>query len=599
MRELSVPATIRMSPSTTLTDMVYDNSRRHPRSVCVSRQVDGVWTDVTAGRFAAEVTAVAGGLVASGVRAGDRVALMSRTRYEWTLLDYAIWAAGAVTVPVYETSSVDQVRWILTDSEAVAAVVETDAHRRTVDAARADLPALREVWQIERGAVHTLVGLGAGRHESTVADRRAALDADTLATIIYTSGTTGRPKGCALTHRNLLATVHSLLPDQRAVFNENASTLLFLPLAHVFARTMQCAALCTRTRLGYVTDRATLAADLKTFRPTVLFAVPHVLTKVYNTARQAAHDSGRGRLFDRAERAAIDYSEALDGGAVRPLLRLRHRIFDTLVYARLRAELGGRCRRVVSGGAPLGSRLAHFFRGAGVSVFEGYGLTETTGGVCANTEDAQRIGSVGRPVPGASVRVDDDGEVWIAGDAVFAGYWHNPGATAASLVDGWFRTGDLGDLDPDGFLTVVGRVSEMIVTDSGKNVSPGTLEDRLRVHPLISQAVVVGEGRPFIACLVALDGDFLPGWLAAHGRPADTPIAELRADEVLRAEIQAAVDDANQAVSRAEAIRRFRILDRDLSVAGGELTPSLKPRRAVILDRFAADVAALYDTGGP
>ena len=594
MREFSVPAVAHVPAEANLTDVVFDNARQYPDTVSFSRRTDDGWEDVTAARFAAEVAAVASGLVAAGVAPGDRVGLMSKTRYEWTLLDYAIWSAGAVTVPVYETSSADQVRWILEDSGAVAVVVETEEHRRTVDSLRAQLPGLGEVWQIERGAVHTLRGLGGGRHDEEVIRRRAALRADDLATIIYTSGTTGRPKGCELTHRNLLSEVLTILPGLRQLFNDNASTLLFLPLAHVFARAIQCGAVYSRCRMGYTADTKHLAADMKTFRPTFLLSVPHVFNKVYNTARQTAYTSGKGKIFDRAERVAIAYSEALDHDGPSLQLRAWHHVFDLLVYGKLRAALGGRCRQAISGGAPLGARLAHFFRGIGVTVYEGYGLTETTAGACVNLEGALRIGTVGRPVPGVSVRVADDGEVWLAGDIVFGGYWNNQAATAETVVDGWFHTGDLGELDADGFLTITGRKKELIVTASGKNVAPTVLEDQLRAHPLISQAMVVGDQKPFVGALITIDPDFLPGWLTTQGRAADTTVQDLREDPQLLAEIQKAVDEANRAVSRAESIRQFRILARDFTVEGGELTPSLKLRRAVILDEFADDVSAIY-----
>lgn len=594
MREFSVPAVAHVPAEANLTDMVFDNARQHPDAISFARRTHDGWEDVTAARFAAEVAAVASGLVAAGVAPGDRVGLMSKTRYEWTLFDYAIWSAGAVTVPVYETSSSDQVRWILEDSGAVAVVVETEEHRRTVDGLRAQLPGLGNVWQIERGAIHTLRGMGGGGHNEEVARRRAALGADDLATIIYTSGTTGRPKGCRLTHRNLLAEVLTILPGLRQLFSEDSSTLLFLPLAHVFARAIQCGAVYSRCRMGFTSDVKQLATDMKTFRPTFLLAVPHVFNKVYNTARQTAYTSGRGKVFDQAEKVAVAYSEALDRGGPNLKLRLSHRFFDLLVYGKLRAALGGRCRQAISGGAPLGARLAHFFRGIGVTVYEGYGLTETTAGACVNLEGALRIGTVGRPVPGVSVRVAEDGEVWLSGDIVFDGYWNNPTATDETMADGWFHTGDLGRLDADGFLTITGRKKELIVTAGGKNVAPTVLEDQLRAHPLISQAMVIGDRQPFVAALVTLDAEFLPAWLTAHGRAGDTPADELREDPALRAEIQAAVDEANRAVSRAESIREFRILSRDFTVEGGELTPSLKLRRSVILDEFAEDVSAIY-----
>lgn len=595
MREFSVPAVASVPERANLADMVFDNAVRFPDAVSFSRRTDTGWEDVTAARFAIEVTAVAKGLVAAGINPGDRVALMSKTRYEWTLFDYAIWTVGAVTVPVYETSSAEQVRWICTDSAPAAIVVETDAHRRLVEDLRADLPKLRKIWQIERGAVHILTGEGVEVSDAEIERRRASRCADDLATIIYTSGTTGRPKGCELTHRNLLSEVLTILPGLHRLFNDAASTLLFLPLAHVFARAIQCGAVYSRTRLGHSADTRNLATDLRAFRPTFLLSVPHVFNKVYNTAKQKAYTDGRQRIFDAAERAAVAYSEALDRGGPSLALRIRHRVFDLLVYSKLRAALGGRCRQAISGGAPLGTRLAHFYRGIGVMVYEGYGLTETTAGACVNLDGAQRIGTVGRPVPGVSVRIAEDGEVLLRGDIVFRGYWNNPEATAEARADGWFRTGDLGELDSDGFLTITGRKKEIIVTASGKNVAPAVLEDRLRAHPLISQAMVVGDHKPFIGCLVAIDPEFFPAWRDAHGKPDGATVADLRDDPDLRAEIQSAVDDANRAVSRAESIRKFRIVGKDFTLQDGELTPSLKLRREVILHRYAEDIAAIYD----
>lgn len=595
MREFSVPGIVTIPDSANLTDMVYDNAEKHPRSVAIGRPDGSTWRDVTAAEFARDVTALAKGLVASGVEPGDRVALMSRTRYEWTLADYAIWTAGGVTVPIYETSSAEQVHWICSDSGAVAAIVESPGHQSTVEQVRPHLPALRDVWQIDAGAVQSLSALGEPVGHDTIAERRAGVVADDLATIIYTSGTTGRPKGCEITHRNLLFEVLAISPGLRALFNPQGSTLLFLPLAHVFARAIQCGAVYNRSRLGHTADAKNLVADLATFAPTFLLSVPHVFYKVYNGARQKAHADGKGKIFEYAERVAVAYSESVDRGGPGLMLRLRHRVMDRLVYSKLRAALGGRCEQAISGGAPLGDRLAHFYRGIGLVVYEGYGLTETTAGVSVNMEGALKIGTVGQPVPGMSVRIAEDGEILLKGGVVFRGYRNNPEATGEALVDGWFHTGDIGELDEDGFLSVTGRKKEILVTSSGKNVAPAVLEDRLRAHRLISQAMVVGDRRPFVACLVTIDADFLPAWLAEHAKPAGTAVADLRDDPALRAEIQAAVDTANEAVSQAESIRKFRILGSDFSEETGELTPSMKVRRSVILENHAAEVDALYD----
>ena len=590
MRELSVPAEVSVGDDERLTDMVIDNAREVPELVAFGRRLpDGEWVDVTAAAFAAEVTAAARGLIGSGVRTGDRVALMSATRYEWTVLDYAIWSAGAVCVPVYETSSAEQVDWILADSGAVAALVETDAHLQLVKGA-STTPEL--VWTFDQ--LDQLAAAGAGVSDADAEQRRVSVRADDLATIVYTSGTTGRPKGCMLTHRNLLSDVKAANKALEPVYDEHGSTLLFLPLAHVFGRVIEVGSVLQRSKLGHTADVRRLPADLQAFRPTFLLAVPRVFEKVYNTARQTAYAAGKKRAFDAAEATAIAYSEAMQRGRVSPALRLRHAVFDRLVYSRIRAALGGRCTAAISGGAALGERLGHFFRGAGIAVYEGYGLTETSAGATLNLADAIRVGSVGRPVPGVSVRIADDGEILLRGPNVFGGYWHNQDATDEVFADGWLRTGDLGSLDDDGFLYVTGRKKELLVTANGKNVAPAVLEDRLRAHPLVGQCMVVGDRQPFIGALVTVDEEAWPAWLAEHGRPADTTVAALRDDPELRASIQEAVDDANKAVSRAESIREVRILPADFSVAGGELTPSLKVRRSEVLKRYADEVAAIY-----
>ena len=595
MREFTVPATITIPDDATLGDTAYDNAKNYPDTVSFSRRVDGRWEDVTAARFADEVTAVAKGLIASGIEPGQRVALMSKTRYEWSLLDYAIWAAGAVTVPVYETSSTEQVHWILSDSGAVAAVVETAEHEAIIDTLRDQLPELARVWRIDNDAVGTLTGLGKSLDDDEVDRRRAAVRAEDLATIIYTSGTTGRPKGCLLTHRNLLFDVLTSSEGLRDVFNESSSTLLFLPLAHVFGRVIQCGALVYRVRVGHTADVRNLLADLAEFRPTFVLSVPRVFEKLYNSAKQRTHADGKGRIFDVAEQVAVAYSEAQDKGRVPLRLRAPHALFDRLVYGKLRAALGGECRAAISGGAPLGTRLGHFFRGIGITVYEGYGLTETSAGACLNLEGALKIGTVGRPIPGVSVRIADDGEILLRGANIFPGYWHNEDATAEALgEDGWFRSGDIGEIDGDGYLTITGRKKELLVTAGGKNVAPAVLEDRLRAHPLISQAMVVGDRQPFIGCLVTIDPEAFPTWRQGHGKPAEATVADLREDPDLRAEIQAAIDEANKAVSKAEAVRKFRILPRDFTEAGGELTPTMKLKRSVVLKEYADEVTAIY-----
>ncbi|GAB7037950.1 MULTISPECIES: AMP-dependent synthetase/ligase [Catenuloplanes] len=597
MREFSVPPVVTIADTTTLTDAVWDNARIAPQNVSFLRRADATadaWSPVTAAEFHAEVVAVARGLIAAGVQPGDRVALMSKTRYEWTLIDYAVWAAGAVTVPIYETSSAEQVSWILADSGAVALFVETTAHALLVSGLRADLADLREVWQIDAGGLATLTAAGEPVDAEAVEERRRAARAADVATIIYTSGTTGRPKGCSLTHRNLLAEVLNAVVAFDHLFKGESRTLLFLPLAHAFARLIQIAVVTTRATLAHSPDTRTLLPDLAAVKPTFLLSVPRVFEKVYTGAKTKAEAGGKGAIFARAEATAIAYSEALDSGGPGLLLRARHALFDRLVYGKLRAAMGGRCTDAVSGGAPLGARLAHFFRGVGVLVMEGYGLTETSPAVAANIPSAIRIGSVGRPLPGVTIRIADDGEILVQGDIVFGGYWNNPDASREVLDEGWFRTGDLGELDDDGYLTITGRKKEIIVTAGGKNVAPAVLEDRLRAHPLISQSVLVGDRQPFIAALITIDEEAWPGWLAANGRDADSTVAALAGDPALRAEIQKAVDAANKAVSSAEAIKVFRILGRDFTEATGELTPSLKVKRNVVHKTYADDIAAIY-----
>jgi long-chain acyl-CoA synthetase len=599
VREFSVPPTATIGAGTNLTAPVWDNADHYPDAVQFARRGDdGAWHDVTCAQFRDDVVAVARGLVASGVSVGDRVALMSKTRYEWTLLDYAIWAAGAVTVPIYETSSPEQVQWILTDAGAVAAIVETDAHRATLESVREAAAGLVHVWQIDGGqpAVDALRQQGASTDPSEIAYRRAASGADDLATIIYTSGTTGRPKGCMLTHRNIATDITNALPLLENLFTTGASTLLFLPLAHSFARLIQVGVVQARVRTGHTADTKNLVADMGTFRPTFVLAVPRVFEKVYNTAQQRAQADGRGAIFAKAERVAIEYSEAQQtsrGPGL--LLKAQHALFDRLVYGRLRAALGGRCTAAISGGAPLGARLAHFFRGIGVTIYEGYGLTETSPAIAVNVPRHLRIGTVGRPLPGVSVRITDDGEIVVSGDIIFPGYWRNEAATAeAKDADGWFHTGDLGQLDADGYLSITGRKKELIVTAGGKNVAPAVLEDRIRAHPLVSQCMVVGDAKPFIAALLTLDEEALPAWLAQRGRPAGTTAAELRDDPDLRADLQKAIDEANRAVSKAESIRVFRILPGDFTEANGMLTPSLKVKRAVVAKEYADEIAAIY-----
>jgi len=596
VREYSAPAGKPVADDENMSDVVWANAERFSDVVSFRRQVEGSWLDVTAKEFAAEVLAVAKGLAKAGIGRGDRVAIMSKTRYEWTLIDFAIWAAGAVTVPIYDTSSPEQVHWILSDSAAKGVFVETNGHAAAVEEIRDRLTDLANTWQIEGDspAVEELSALGADLSDDELHDRRREVSADELATIVYTSGTTGRPKGVELTHRNLLAEIRADIEAFPQLMEQGNSLLCFLPLAHVLARAIAVTALSARVTLGHTPDVKNLVADLGTFRPTFVVAVPRVFEKVYNSAKQKAHSEGKGKIFDAAEATAVAYSEAQDKGGAGLGLKLKHLAFDKLVYGKLRAALGGRCVAAVSGGAPLGARLAHFFRGIGVPVFEGYGLTETSAAANVNTQTAFRVGTVGKPVNGTSVRIADDGEVMLKGDVVFRAYYNNPQATKEALTDGWFHTGDIGELDADGFLKITGRKKEIIVTAGGKNVAPSGLEDTIKASPLVSQAMVVGDQRPFIAALVTVDEEYFPSWKSQHGKPASATVADLAADADLLAEIQAAVDEANKSVSKAEAIKKFTVLANDFTEAGGEITPSLKLKRNVVTKNYADDIEGLY-----
>ncbi|MFF8385645.1 AMP-dependent synthetase/ligase [Streptomyces kanasensis] len=625
VREASVPALAPPVTDGSLADIPFDNARAEPAAPVLARKDrDGVWRDVTAADFAAEVLAVAKGLIAHGLRPGDRLALMARTTYEWTLVDFAAWAAGLVTVPLYPTSSAYQARWILQDSGAAACVVEDTDQARLISAERRALPGLTHLWALDTGGVATLRQAGARIPDEVVTARRAGLSPDCVATLVYTSGTTGRPKGCVLTHGNFFAEVDNavelLHPVFRSVSTEPASTLLFLPLSHVLGRMVAIGCLRARVRLGHAPSIATddLLADLAGFRPTFLVAIPYVLEKVYNTARATAEKMGRAASFDRAAAVARRYGEAVEaahhGTGPGPSYALRgaRALYDPLVYRRIRAALGGHVRYAICGGSPLGRRLSAFYEGAGISVFEGYGLTETTAASTVTPPQRPRLGTVGWPLPGTSVRIAEDGEVLLRGGHVFTGYWNPDGptptgpaatpagptatpgsATSVTSAEGWLPTGDLGALDEDGYLTITGRKKDVLITSGGKNVAPAPLEDRLRAHPLVGQCMVVGDDRPYVTALITLEPDGLAHWRRMH-KKTDVPLADLVHDDSLRAALQRAVDDANRLVSRAESIRRFHVLTGDFTEAAGHLTPSLKLRRAAITRDFAAEIDRLY-----
>ncbi|PTH89087.1 long-chain fatty acid--CoA ligase [Streptomyces sp. A244] len=589
-----------------IADIPYTNAAEAPDAVVLRRERHGGWQPVTAAAFAREVTAVAKGLIAAGLEPGGRVAVMSRTRYEWTVLDFAIWSAGGQTVPVYATSSADQVEWIVRDSGARHVVTETAANADTVLTGTAAHPEAPRVWQLDGGALDDLTALGRDVPDEEVTKRRTALTPDVTATLCYTSGTTGRPKGCVLTHANLHAeaanTVELLHPLFKEVTGETASTLLFLPLAHILGRTLQIACLMGRIEIGHCPSIKPdeLRPALRAFRPTFLVGVPYLFEKIHDTGRATAEKLGRGASFDRAHRIAVRFGAAhmnrfLDRGpGPGPGLRAAWALYDLLVYRRIRKELGGRVRYAISGGSPLDRDLNLFFYAAGILIYEGYGLTETTAAATIVPPLDPRPGTVGLPVPGTAVRIADDGEVHIKGGIVFGAYWNNPAATGEVLDDGWFATGDLGSLDEDGYLTITGRRKDILVTTGGKNVSPAVLEDRLRSRPPVGQCLVVGDNRPYVAALITLDPEALAHWLAVRKLPADTPLSELVHDERLRADVQKAVDHANEAVSRAESIRAFTLVEGDFTEENGLLTPSLKVKRKAATAAYAEQIEALY-----
>jgi long-chain acyl-CoA synthetase len=597
VREYSSPVKVEIADDARLTDTLYARAASEPDAVAARRQEAGQWRDVTVAELHGDVAAYAKALINAGIEHGDRVALMSRTRYEWTVVDYAIWSVGAVTVPVYETSSAEQIEWILSDSGARAAFVETDDHAERVESVRSSAPELGEVWKFEGDDLDRLRESGAEVDDATLEKRRTAVKVDDLATLIYTSGTTGRPKGCELTHRNFLfIALQALEGPAKQVLQgkENPSTLLFLPLAHVFARFVQVMTIEAKAVLGHFpTTGPELIEQFAVFRPTFLLAVPRVFEKVFTKAEQKATAEGKGKIFNAAADTAIAYSQALDTGRVPLGLKLKHALFAKLVYGKLLAALGGNADYAVSGGSALGSRLGHFFRGIGFTIIEGYGLTETTAPTAVNSPEFNKIGTVGQPLPGTTVRIAEDGEVLLKGDHIMVGYWQNEKATKEALTeDGFYRTGDLGSLDDDGFLSITGRKKEIIVTAGGKNVAPAVLEDRIRAHALVSQCMVVGDNRKFIAALITIDPESFEQWKQANGKTGT--IADLTEDPDLVAAVQEAVDGANQAVSKAEGIKKFRILPSDFTEESGQLTASLKVKRHVVNKEWSQEIEQIY-----
>ncbi|MGW0840557.1 AMP-dependent synthetase/ligase [Streptomyces sp. NPDC002787] len=606
MREFTNPPSASAPPVGGLADVVYEYAQEDPTYIALGRKDElGEWRDVTSAEFRDEVLALAKGLLAQGVRFGDRVAIMSRTRYEWTLFDYALWTVGAQVVPLYPTSSAEQVFWMLYDSQCTAAMVEHEDHAMTIATVIDRLPQLRRLWQLDVGAVQELYESGAHLDDEVVHRHRRAVTPESIATIIYTSGTTGRPKGCVISHANFMVEADTVIERWAPLFKsrkgDEAATLLFLPLAHVFGRMVQVAGIRGKVKFGHQPqlNAAVLLPDLAAFKPTFFLAVPYIFEKVFNASRRKAEREGRSGPFEKAVEVAVKYADAMEakawgtGPGPSAALRVQHQFFDKVVYGKIREAMGGRIKYAMSGGSAMDRRLGLFFAGAGVHIFEGYGLTECTAAATANPPERTRYGTVGQAIPGMTVHIADDGEIWLRGPNVFQGYLNNPKATDETLHDGWLATGDLGSLDEDGYLTITGRKKEILVTSGGKSVSPAILEERVRDHPLVAQCIVVGNDRPYIAALVTLDGEAVEHWLTMHGKPKLSP-ADLVRDPELETEVRRAVVTANTLVSQAESIRTFRILAHQFTEEHGLLTPSLKLKRKAIEKAYAVEVEALY-----
>jgi long-chain acyl-CoA synthetase len=595
MNEFAIASIVPPATAGNLTNLIAERAWFEPERITVSRPLGDGWQPVTAKEFESEIRAVAKGLIAAGVLIGERVAIMAKTRYEWTVLDFAIWFAGAIVVPIYETSSAEQVEWILQDSGTCAIIVETPLLAELV---KSVLPKScnKGLWTITEDALAVLIAAGSQISDDEINHRRNSLYPETLATLIYTSGTTGRPKGVELTHGNFLAECGNVVHLHSDLFlKPGGSTLIFLPVAHVFGRMVEIGAINAGLHLAHCGDISRLPKDLASFKPTFILAVPRIFEKIYNGAQARADAARKGSIFRNAVSVAEKYSEGLDSGKIPLSLKVKHTVFDRLVYSKIRQGMGGRVEAAISGGAPLGARLGHFYRGAGIKILEGYGLTETTAGATLNSTSHYRIGTVGQPIPGTTIRLGEDGEVLIKGAIVMRGYWQNEEANKEAFTeDGFFKSGDLGALDADGFLSIVGRKKELIVTSGGKNVAPAVLEDRVRAHPLVSQCMVVGDNQPFIAALITLDPDAIKAW-AITNKKSDGTVANLIHDATLISVIQTAVDEANKAVSRAESIRKFSLLPVDFTIADGQLTAKMSVKRHVVAQQFATEIAALFE----
>lgn len=605
MREFSTDKVIQVPQELNTTDLLERQVERDPANTLFAVQdTPGQWRDISAAEFHRDVKILARGLAGAGIEPGDKVGIMAPTCYEWTLLDFAIWYAGAVTIPIYETSSPSQVAWIVEDAGVKATFCATATHRRVVETAirQEKLPALSATWLIENDGLNEVRQAAEnGPGEDEMESRRSRANLEDLATIIYTSGTTGKPKGCELTHGNFTElTLQTLATDLGSVVSSQASTVMFIPLAHVFARFISVLAVGAGSRVGHTADIKHLVDDLQSFHPTFLLAVPRVFEKVYNGAKLKAEAGGKGKIFDKGAQTAIEYSKAREKGKVPFGLKAKHALFNKLLYGKLRDAMGGEVTHAVSGGGPLGARLGHFFAGIGVNIMEGYGLTETTAPVTVNRPGLSKIGTVGLPLPGNAVKIAEDGEILAKGVCLMNGYHHRDDLTKEAIdAEGWFATGDFGELDQEGYLTIKGRKKEILVTASGKNVSPAQLEDQVRADTIVSQALVVGDNRPFIAALITLDADTLPGWLSQNGIDQSTPIADLAEHPKVLEHVQSSIDKANESVSKAESIRAFRITREDFTIESGQMTPSLKIKRDVVARDFEDLIEDIYAQKDP
>ncbi|MGL4255119.1 MAG: AMP-dependent synthetase/ligase [Microbacterium sp.] len=596
MVQFEVPAIVPADPQANVADLLVERVKATPQLALFAVPEGDGWRDITAADFQKQVVALAKGFVAAGIEPGDKVAFIARTTYDWTLVDFALFYAGAVMVPVYETSSPSQIQWILTDSGAIACLTESPDHSARLDEIRADVPLVRSTWEMQRGDLDKLVAGGKDVTDAEIERRRKIANGADIATLIYTSGSTGRPKGCVLTHSNFVElTRNSAKALAEVVAKPGASTLLFITTAHIFARFISVLNIHAGVKTGHQPDTKQLLPALGSFKPTYLLAVPRVFEKVYNSAEQKAEAGGKGKIFRSAAHTAVEHSRLLQEGKKVPFLtKVKFALFDRLVYSKLRTAMGGNVEYAVSGSAPLGPRLGHFFHSLGVTILEGYGLTETTAPATVNLATKSKIGTVGPVLPGVGIRLGEDGEIQVRGINVFKEYWRNPEATAATFDGDWFKTGDIGSFDEEGFLTITGRKKEIIVTAGGKNVAPAVLEDPIRANPIVGQVVVVGDQKPFISALITLDPEMLPTWLANNGLAGDMSLSDAAKNEAVRAEVQRAIDHANTSVSRAESIRKFTILDSEWTEASGHLTPKMSIKRNVIMDDFAAQIDELY-----